>query len=577
MFFLPALLVPSLLLSLPLAAPAVPPSVAGGQLPEAGISAHASATRPALHVSPSGYDSAAGTERRPLRTIAAAVAIAAAGQEVVVHGGTYHESIEIGEDKADLTLRAAPGEQVWLDGAREVTGFGPSGDDWARGGWTSQFDHSPTYSFGNPDNDRDNWRFLDPAFPMAAHPDGVWVDGEAQKQVSSASAVRPGTFFVDDVADLLVLGTDPHGRLVEASTLVRALSIRAKDVTVNGINVRRYAPSVPHMGAVTAERDGIRLERLSINDNATTGVHLMGDNIRVSRVTLAHNGMKGLGATGADHLRIDRLRAIGNNTENFNTSPSSGGAKIGRSTDIRVTRSTFRANRGTGLWFDESTYRVSVARSRMLNNLHHGLTFEISGRISAVGNLIANNTGDGINVNDTDNVRIWNNTVVGNSRPINIVQDDRDVDPRGSYRDPDLPLTWRNSPVQIRNNVISGTGASTSCLLCVEEYSRRWSASQLQITADGNLYYRKGNEDAPLLLWAGDRGRTMGFATIGGFRAATGQESRGRVFTRAPLSGLKHRPTERVASVAHKVALRIPGPVAALLGLSRGSRALGAG
>ncbi|WP_340536696.1 right-handed parallel beta-helix repeat-containing protein [Nocardioides sp. GXZ039] len=509
-----------------LAAPTASASPPARAVRPADSGGHASGT---LYVSVRGNDHARGTASHPLRTIGAAVSSARPGQRIVVRPGRYHESVEIPSDKPGLSLVAAKRGTVLLDGASPVTGFVRSGSTWVRSGWTTEFDHSPTYTFGEPDSAAEYWQFVNRKHPMAAHPDQVWVDGRRLRQVAGPARVRAGTFYVDDGGDRLIVGSDPGGHRVSASRLIRALEIRADHVTIDGIDVSRFAPSVPHMGAVTAEADGIRILHSRIRDNATTGLHVMASGIVLRDVTLSGNGMLGMTSNGARNLRIVGLRAERNNHERFNYSPAAGGVKLTRSRGITVTRSTFARNFGTGLWFDESAYDISVRRSRFVGNRHHGLRFEISGTAVAARNVVARNGEDGINVNSSDRIRLVRNRITGNTRPINIVQDSRDVDPAGSWRDPTLPLTWRIQHIQVRNNRLTGTGATGSCLLCVEDYSRRWSGRELHITADANLYRRGSDRASDLVYWPGQDGRTLTFAHLAGFRSKTGQEDAGRV------------------------------------------------
>ena len=48
----------------------------------------------------------------------------------------------------------------------------------------------------------DNPGFVDPAHPMAARPDQVFVDGAALTQVATAAQVTVGTFAVDQALQL---------------------------------------------------------------------------------------------------------------------------------------------------------------------------------------------------------------------------------------------------------------------------------------------------------------------------------------------------------------------------------------
>lgn len=543
--------------------------------PSARTSTREAPPQDALHVARTGSDRASGSSRAPLRTIGAAVDRAGDGDTVVVHAGSYHESVEI-EGVSGVTLMAAPRARVWLDGSRTVTAWTPTGGVWVSTGWTPEFDASPTYSWGEPDNTSSHWQFVDPAHPMAAHPDQVWIDDARQEQVGSLAAVRPGTFFVDEPADLLYVGSDPTGREVRASALDKALSVRAPSTRVLGIGVRRYANSVPHMGAVTVEAPGARLVDVSVVENATGGLHVMGRRARLVRVRVADNGMMGMTATGADRLRLDRLRATGNNRERFNPSPAAGGAKIGRTSDVVVRDSVFDDNLGTGLWFDESVLGLEVLGGRMRGNAVHGISVELSGEVLVAGNLVADNGGSGLKVNDTSTVSIWNNTFTGNVREVDVVQDDRDLDPQGSHLDHSLPLTFRNGPVVLRNNVLAQTARGSDCLLCVEDYSGRMSAEDMSVSARGNLYQRP-TRDRPRVLVRWSRGEdAIAFSSFSAFRGATGQEQPGRLVSGRRVLRRDDRVTRAVDRIAQRIARRVPSSLASRVGVARGSRHLGA-
>ena len=528
-----------------------------------------------LHVALRGADSASGSERKPLRTIGAALARAREDSTIVVHQGVYHESVKI-EGVTGVTLTAAPRARVWLDGSRPVTQWAPAGSSWVSTGWTAEFDSSPTYTWGAPDGDGANWQFVDPAHPMAAHPDQVWVDDVALQQVGALEAVGPGRFFVDEGADRLYLGTDPSGRDVRASFLAKGLSVRAAGTRVHGIGVRRFASSVPHMGTVTVEAPHVRLEDMSIEQNATTGLHVMRSRVRLDHVSLVRNGMMGLTTNGADHLRMDRIRVIGNNRERFHSSPAAGGAKIGRSRDVLVRDSVFQANRGTGLWFDESVRGITVASSRLARNAVHGLSLELSGDVVVAGNVIADNGGNGIKVNDTSRVKIWNNTITGNDREVNIVQDDRDLDSQGSYLDTSGGLTFRNGPVVLANNVLARTAPASDCLLCVEDYSGRFSAEAMKVEANGNIYQRSSlRRPASLVRWSrGDDAAS--FRSLRAFHKTTGQERRGHQLDDSRAVRRSQRVTAVVLRLAATTARPLPRAIAKLLDLPTGSRRLGA-
>ncbi|MFR5301428.1 MAG: DUF1565 domain-containing protein [Bifidobacterium scardovii] len=80
------------------------------------------------HVSASAVGAGAGTESDPFRTIGQAAAIARAGDEVIVHAGTYRESVDPrygGESATDrIVYRAAEGSPAPSSRDRSGSGRG---------------------------------------------------------------------------------------------------------------------------------------------------------------------------------------------------------------------------------------------------------------------------------------------------------------------------------------------------------------------------------------------------------------------------------------------------------------------
>lgn len=536
----------------------------------------------AVFASPGGSDSAAGTLAAPLRTIGAAIARASQGGTVVLRGGTYHEEVTIPVNKP-LTVQAYPNEAVWLDGSRQVSNFVPSGKVYAAAGWTPTFDSSPTYQWGKPGTEHGG-SFVDPAYPMASHPDQVWIDNAAQKQVGSLAEVTAGTFYVDYAAKKLYLGTNPAGKTVRASALAKAMSVRAENSVVRGIGIRRFATSVPHMGAVTVEKTGVVFENVSITDNSTTGIAVGAGRVTLRNVTSARNGLMGVSVVYADGLTVTGLDASGNNVERFKTAPVAGGMKVGRTRGVSVKQSTFRNNAGTGLWLDESVYNADLSGNAMTGNASHGVSAEISAKVRLVDNVIADNRNFGVKVNNTSEVEIWNNTFSGNGRQINVVQDKRRAsnqstpghDPRQPF--PDRTMTWVNGPVTVRNNIIASTSAAGNCLLCVEDYSREFTAEQLRVTAQGNVYHRvNAQQPGWAVVWSGGKSNARVYTGIAAFRAATGQEKTHLEITGpSPLAPGTLIANRTVQDQAGAVAVPLPAPIAGLAGQPTGARHLGA-
>ena len=173
------------------------------------------------------------------------------------------------------------------------------------------------------------------------------------------------------------------------------------------------------MGAVTIERPKVLVENVAITDASTTGLHVGSGttaDVVLRNLYVARNGMLGINASQADNLTLDKVLSEGNNTERFNQSPVSGGAKIGRTRKVLVRDSVFRSNFGPGLWMDESVYDMTIVGNEMRSNAGHGTSLEISAKAVFANNFVTSNGGFGIKINNTANVTLWNNTFVGNDR-----------------------------------------------------------------------------------------------------------------------------------------------------------------
>ena len=566
-------------------APATPPAPAPAPMPPAGGDAGTtvgSAAYPvpsgAVVVSPSGSDSAAGTASAPLATIKRAIQVASSGSTIVLRGGQYHETVVVPSNKR-LTIQSWPSEAVWMEGSVPVNGWVADGGRWRHDGWTVDFDTSPTYTRGAPDNTASSWSFVNPSYPMAAHPDQMWLAGFPLRQVGSLSQVTADSFYHDRAANRLYIGADPAGREVRASDLVRAVSLRSDNSVVRGIGIRRYSPSVPDMGAVTLESPGDMLEHVVVSESATTGVNVSAVNVTLRNVHVTRSGMLGMAAVYADGLLVDKARSDDNNTERFNMSPVSGGIKIGRSRGITVRNGVFARNHGPGVWMDESVYDTRITGSLMIDNAGHGTSLELSSKAVFAGNRVVRSGRDGIKVNNTSDVQIWNNTFTGNGRSLNLVQDSRRAsnsstpghDRRQPFPDP--TMTWLLGPVMVANNVVANQ-RSGNCMLCVEDYSGERSAAQIGVLANGNVFNRP-NSTTPsyLVVWSRGSGNPAIYTTAAAFNTAVGGQVSNLLVDGSAVVDADGQPTANLPTTV--ATLGLPQQVASLLGRSAGDRHLG--
>ena len=533
----------------------------------------------AIFVAATGSASGSGSQDSPLFDIQAAIDKAPNKGTVVVRAGTYRGSLSIPRGKA-VTVQSFPQEAVWIDGSRALSQWSASGSTWSTS-WNIAFDSSPTYTRGAPDGSADGWAFVNAAHPLAAHPDQVWVDGVALTQVGSRTAVTAGSFYVDAAAGQLVLGSDPSGHEVRASDTVKALTVLGDNSVIRGIGIRRFAPSVPDIAAFAVYASGVKVENVSVTDNATTGLSLDASNITVKNVTVARNGMLGAHANYADGLSISGMLSTDNNTEHFNRAPVAGGLKITRSRDVSVVKSAFLRNDGNAVWFDESVYNATVVSNDIVGNTGNALVIELSSLFTVANNVVDGNGIAGVLVGDSNQVQIWNNTLTGNSRNINIVQGDRRAsnlstaghDPRQSLPDP--TVTWVTGRVTIKNNILANS--TGNCILCVEDYSHQQSADQMGIVTNGNVYQRvAASQPSWAVVWSRGAGNPAVYTTIASWTAATGQDRQSLVLDGRPALSDARSPLAPVSAAVASIGHPLPTNIAKLVGRDFGSVSVGA-
>lgn len=531
--------------------------------------------------STAGSDSNPGTEARPFRTLNKALTKNWSGQTVVLRAGTYHESVLVAPGHA-ATIQPYPGEKVWFDGTRRVDGFTPAANGFVASGWDVEFDSSPTDTKGAPDGTAPGWRFLNPDFPMAAHPDMVWIGDREQKQVGSLAALTPGTFYVDYATDKLYLGSDPGEQEVRASDLQSAFSLRAPGTVLRGFGIQRYANSVWQQGVVTAYWERMTLDNMTILDSATGGIGFFKPNSTIKNTTIDGSGQLGIHVSYADNFVMDNVSVTDSNDENFNPAPSAGAIKVGTTRGVVLRNSELLRTAGNQFWADQSTFDITVTGNEIMDGGRYGIVLEISSVATVADNIVAGNAMDGVLVADTDKVQIWNNTIVGNRRAVAFTQDTRRIenlkisghDPRRPQ--PDLTMPWVIGNSSVSNNVLAA-GRDAVSVLSVEAYELLHDASELGIRVNGNVYSQTalGVPNA-VVVWARKGAQPYRFVMLDDFRDNTGQESlSSNPVVTSPVDGA-YRPVSVVSSKVTEIAQPLGVDVANRSGRTVGEKGLGA-
>jgi len=412
-----------------------------------------------IYVAPNGSDSAAGTIAAPYRTINRAVSAASTGDTIILRGGVYRESVVI-YGKA-IRLQSAPGERAVMEGARPVPGFTASGGDWYAGGWTTEFQ-------------RNTGPMVLASNPAAGYPDQVFLDGTPQRQVLSRGAVVPGTFYHDTAADRLWIGSDPSGKLVEASEMSFALYFnKAHGSRLTDITVRRYGTEGRHMAAIRMYSDNVVVSGVKSELNAYTGLSAIGNGIVVRDSTFKDNGYIGLHGHLIKTFVVERVSIFGNNKAGFDPHHSAAGMKVTNSTGITVRDSDISRNNGPGIWTDLSVKYVSLVRNLTEYNGRSGIEIELSSSVNAVGNVAVGNGEAGIWVLESQDVQVFHNALYGNRREIWVEEG-----PRAEVQN-----------VWIRNNILGLGRAGSPALFNVDDWTAERSAVQMNVTSDYNAFW----------------------------------------------------------------------------------------
>lgn len=565
----------------PPAAPAAPAATTSGGSAAVGSTKYAVPSG-AVFVSPSGSDAASGSQSAPVKTVTKALTKAKGGGSIVLRGGTYHEYFIVPPGK-NVTIQSYPSEAVWFDGSSTVSGFTKSGNVYRVGNWTTQFDSGPTYSKGGRDSTDPGWQFINSSYPMAAHPDAVWINGAEQQQVSALSQVSAGKFYVDNGSKQLYLGSDPSGKSVQASTLTQAVSLRAPGTTIRGIGFRRYADSVYMQGVITTYYTNQTLENVVVQDSATAGIGLFSTGNTLRSVTVTGSGQIGIQAGYADNLMLDNVYLRNNNDEHFNAAPAAGGIKITTTRGVTLKNSTVSDTFANSVWFDQSNYDMTVVNNKISNGSRYGLVIEISSLATVADNVVTGMAKDGIVVGNSDRVSIWNNTSVNNGEAgILVVQNPRRItqlsvsghDKRRSQ--PDLSMPWESKNVSVGNNILSAKSTAPA-LYEVQAYDKTNTGNEMVNYSNGNVFSQTSTgTPKAVTIWGRRSTWALPYGTLAAHVAATGRDQNSYAHLGSSPVDSSFRAVAAISGRDGSVGQPLPSNVASKVGRTAGSRHLGA-
>lgn len=249
-------------------------------------------------------DGPASTILHPGDDVGAIVAAAPEGGVFVFAPGLYR-GVSVTPKTGDRFIGLQHG--AILSGARVLSGFTADG---AR--WSAPFAEGPPEPAARCQPDR-----------ACDRPEALFIDGVAQRRVTRAAAVAPGTFFVDETAGRLIVGSDPQGKSVEVSAVAYAFAGTAAYVRIGGLVVEKYAAPAD-AGAIGGGGGGKHwtIEDCEIRFNDGAGIRL-GDFSRAIHNVIHDNGRVGITGGGA-YVAVERNEIAANNQAGFDDEGAGG-------------------------------------------------------------------------------------------------------------------------------------------------------------------------------------------------------------------------------------------------------------
>ncbi|MCF7975769.1 MAG: right-handed parallel beta-helix repeat-containing protein [Phycisphaerae bacterium] len=514
------------------------------------------------HVSQNTLPAIASTDQ--VSTISEAVSKLKPGDQALVYGGIYRETVTISQSgTADqpICLEAAPGASVVLTGADRITDWTsePGPDRIYSTVWKHAFvSWNKSHTHPNDDYHR-----------VIGRCEQVFINGFPLQQVLAREQVTRGTFYADLQAQRLYVcpagGQDITGRkaLVEASARERILSVTGNHVTLKGLQCR-YAANRAQQGAAEFKGHHLILEDCSFADTNASGAEFTGQDMTVRRCTFQDNGQLGFGANRAHRLLLTDCIVRHNNTKNFDRGWEAGGDKICMTRDAVIEHSTFVENHGNGIWFDIGNEHCEVRNCLIADNDNAGIFYEISYGLNAHDNVIAGNgfafgpgawgANAGISLSSSPQCVIERNLLVGNLEGFNFREQTRTT-PR--LDGPEGPV-W-NADQIIRRNVLAYNQAAQVWGWFDMSDERHWprimhtkpdqsgnqakglSLEDLRLSLTGNLYCPGPGQG--LFNWGVTWKRCERYQDLATVQAQLGltQDSRVADFPAANIAGLDMR------------------------------------
>jgi len=372
----------------------------------------------------SGSDSNSGTQSSPLRTIQAAVTKAktnntkSIGTKVLINPGVYREAVTIysnsNQTSAPMTFQATQTGQAIIAGSDVLTNWYHTTNN------LSVFTHSWTYDFGSC--------AVPSGWPtgfagVVLRTEMIFVNGVPLTQVMSFSALRAGTFYVNEGANEINIwpssSTDMNSAVVEAAVRPQTLNMSGRtNVVFRGLVFRHAATCINRYGANVNSSSNILFDQIQAIWNNWGGIGISSSKqITVQNSVASHNGGIGFAAN------TDLNTLFNANESDYNNWRGAmgalydwgmGGTKLMYMHGATVTNHYSYRNQAQGLWFDTDGKNVTIDHATLAENVLAGLQLEVDeGPISLTNSRLCS-SGLGLNIINSQNITASNNVFYSN-------------------------------------------------------------------------------------------------------------------------------------------------------------------
>jgi parallel beta-helix repeat protein len=211
------------------------------------------------------------------------------------------------------------------------------------------------------------------------------------------------------------------------------LATAPSGVVIQDLVIERYVPP-SQRGAIQGD-NGVnwRVEHNEIRNNANHGLRA-GTGMRILNNHVHHNGVVGIAGYMADGVLVEGNEVSYNNTLQASEDPvyaEASGIKFMKTRNLVIRNNRVHHNMAKGIWTDHAWPTTLIEHNTVNDNASSGIWHEVSYDAVIRYNTISRNGGTtagswlsraGIQVTNSPNVKVHNNTLTGNANGIGVTQ-----------------------------------------------------------------------------------------------------------------------------------------------------------